>query len=294
MNNTTNYLDVLELAESGVGFDISKNHTGVVIWDKSVGYTLEYGFALNDYNLDDINSHAEYEMRKEFKDKLTPIVNGRHFQYAVVEDAYGGNNFHTVRVLLALNTVVDELIHDGVFSVEQFYRIKEPVWRSGLRIVAPPKMKGLNSKVEVQDALNTLGYLYYTHHQNDAPKVKKEIFFEDICDAAGMLMGIIAANSENRLGKKANSIKSASLQLKYVNSEAEFTKITKRSGKSVKEFNLNTVNLEKSVKNALLENPDVCGYMILPSSKLGALGLKKKFTYFPATDTCYFIFWLKD
>ena len=50
---------VLSVIPSGIGLDIAKNHTGVVIWDGSE--IEEFGFAIKDYDKSDY--FAEYRMR---------------------------------------------------------------------------------------------------------------------------------------------------------------------------------------------------------------------------------------
>lgn len=195
-------LNMLEMIHSGIGLDISKNHTGVFIWDN--GAVEEYGFALPEYDSND--PHAEYRMRLAFKTKLKEIVNGRYFEHCIVEDCYGGDNFDTVRKLLALNTVIDELIFEGVVKVDHFYRWKEPVWLSNFRLLY--KQKGhLKAKVETQGILEYLEYDFYLKNK-DLPKARKEeIFFEDKCDACGQLLSVVAyinlkANQETKSSYK--------------------------------------------------------------------------------------------
>ena len=124
---------------------ISKRHTGVSIWDKSTNSITTYGFKLDDYKSDDY--FAEYKMRREFKSKLKEIVQDKYFEYCVIEDVYAGENFDTVRKLLALQTVIDELIFDGVVKIEHFYRWKEPEWMRNVRALYKHKGK-LKAKLE--------------------------------------------------------------------------------------------------------------------------------------------------
>lgn len=290
MSDNNTVFSVLSNINTGVGFDVSKNHTGVVIWDNATQTLKEYGFALHDYNINDNNSHAEIEMRTEFKQKLAAIVNGKSFDFGVIEDVYGGKNYDTVRKLLALNTVIDELIQEGVCSIKDFHRVKEPTWRSGLRIVYTPSMTGMKAKMEVQEALYHLDYPFMCIHKDDSPKIKKEIFFEDICDACGMLTGIVAKTYIAKESDNKQKIKPSKLKIKYVNSEEELQKITKKTNKPVEQCELNLRKIEQSIVDILSEK-DICGYMQVSSNKLGSFGLKRKLTYFDVDTPSYLIFW---
>ena len=166
-------LNLFKTIKSGIGLDISKNHTGIVIWN---GKTIEtYGFAIEEYDKSDY--FAEYKMRRDFKEKLYQIVKDRHFEYCIVEDVYSGENFDTVRKLLALQTVIDELIFEHVCVVDNFVRWLQVEWSKYTRQVY--KQAGrLKSKLETQGILEYLEFDFYLEHKGDSERVKKEIFFK--------------------------------------------------------------------------------------------------------------------
>ena len=170
---------LLKTIPSGIGLDIAKNHSGIFIWDN--GKMEKYGFALDEYEKND--PFAEYKMRRQIKQKLSEIVRGRYFEHCIVEDVYAGENFDTVRKLLALNTVIDELIFERVLTINKFYRWNEPKWSKATRSIY--KQRGrLKSKFETQGLLEYLEYDFLLEHK-DAKRAKKgEVVFEDICEAS--------------------------------------------------------------------------------------------------------------
>ena len=162
-------LNLFKTIKSGIGLDISKNHTGIVIWN---GKTIEtYGFAIEEYDKSDY--FAEYKMRRDFKEKLYQIVKDRHFEYCIVEDVYSGENFDTVRKLLALQTVIDELIFEHVCVVDNFVRWLQVEWSKYTRQVY--KQAGrLKSKLETQGILEYLEFDFYLEHKGDLTELRKK------------------------------------------------------------------------------------------------------------------------
>ena len=264
--------------KSGIGLDVSKNHTGVVIWNGID--TEEYGFAIEEYDKSDY--HSEFKMRLDFKNKLRDIVESRHFEYCIIEDVYGGENFDTVRKLIALNTVIDELIAENVCSVNNFIRWSEPTWLSGLRLLHKGKVK-LKAKYETQEILEVLEYKFYLEHKDLKDSEKKKIFFEDICDACGMLLSVVATKS---LGTKSiKKIEKITLKdIKYVFLESELDNIRNRD-KHIKnevctkvEFSSN--NIENELIKYATNFPDDVMYVELNVNKLGLFGMKHNLKFY--------------
>lgn len=280
---------LLRTIPSGIGLDIAKNHSGIFIWDN--GKMEQYGFALDEYEKND--PFAEYKMRRQFKQKLSEIVQGRYFEHCIIEDVYAGENFDTVRKLLALNTVVDELIFDHVFTINKFYRWNEPKWSKATRSIY--KQKGrLKSKLETQGLLEYLEYDFLLEHKDDKPAKKKEIFFEDICDATAMLLAVVA--NESMLVNIVNnsSIKMSDIKMIYVEGIMDTYSI---KDKRVNEegfigVDLDYRNLEKSIIAQVTQFPNDVLCALLPSSKLGVFGMKHNFKFFDS-DEGYLLFYKK-
>lgn len=282
-------LSLFKTIPSGIGLDIAKNHSGICIWN---GESIEqYGFALDDFDKKD--PFAEYKMRRQFKQKLSEIIKGRYFEHCIIEDVYGGENFDTTRKLLALNTVIDELIFEHCCTVNKFYRWNEPKWSSATRSIY--KQRGrLKSKIETQGLLEYLEYDYYLEHKDDKPAVKKEIFFEDICDATAMLLAVVANETLNLNIAKQSSIKMSDIKMIYLEDTMDTYSC---SDKRVNEegfisVDLDYRNIEKSIVNQVSQHPNDVLCAFLPSSKLGVFGLKHKFTFYDSEEG-YLLFYKK-
>lgn len=284
---SANWESFFRQIKSGIGLDVAKNHTGVVIWN---GETVEtFGFAIKEYDKTDY--FAEYRMRKAFKDELVKIVRGREFEYCIVEDVYGGDNFDTVRKLLALNTVIDELIFEGTCFVDHFVRWTEPVWMKAFRSIYRQKGK-LKSKVEVQGILEFLEFPFYMEHKDD--ENKEDIFFEDICDAAGMLFAVIADKLFQINIAKQSSVKMSDVKMFYVNTIEDTYGIRDKRVESEGfiAVSLEGRNLEKAILLQIQGHPDDVMCAFLPSSKLGVFGTKHKFQFFDS-DEGWLVFYKK-
>lgn len=291
---------ILRTVPSGIGLDIAKNHTGVVIWN---GETIEtYGFKLVEY--DKLDYFGEYKMRREFKRKLTEIVSGRHFEYCIVEDVFGGDNFDTVRKLLALNTVIDELIFDSVCTVGTFVRWNKSKWAKMTRTIYKQKGK-LKSKIETQNLLEylefpfVLKYKDYPETEHEAKKTglptKEDIFYEDICDACGMLLGLVISHNYDLDITKSSLVKMSDVKMLYVD-YIEDTYSIKDSRVQDEGFILlddfDTKHIENSIKQAVTLHPNDVLCVELPPDKLGRFGIKNNFTFFTEGEG-YLIFYKK-
>lgn len=282
-------VNLFKTIPSGIGLDIAKNHSGICIWN---GETVEqYGFSIDEYDKND--PFAEYKMRRQFKEKLKEIVNGRYFEHCIIEDVYGGENFDTVRKLLALNTVIDELIFEHACLVNKFYRWNEPKWSSMTRNIYKQRGK-LKSKVETQGLLEYLEYDYYLAHKDDEPSVKKEIFFEDICDATAMLLAVVANETLNINIAKQTSVKMSDIKMVYL-ADVYDTYSCKDKRISEEGFicvDLDYRNLEKSILAQAGYHPTDVMCALLPSSKLGVFGLNHNFKFYDS-DEGYLLFYKK-
>ncbi len=271
-----NIIDMLKLIPSGIGLDIAKKHTGIFIWDGTSFH--EYSLVVGeDYDKDD--PFAEYRMRREFKSKLGEIVKGKFFARCIVENVYGGQNFDTVRKLLALNTVIDELIFDNVCGVDKFYRWEEAKWLKYARQLYKQREK-LNPKVEIKGILDSLGYSY----EGECA--------EDIRDAAGMLLGVIVsemlASNQSKITVKMSDIKMHYIEIP----EDIYLLRDKNLSDGCVMVDLDLRNVEKSVLMNVSQHPDDALIACLPSNKLGSFGLKHKFKFYEG-ENGYLIFYKK-
>lgn len=284
-------LDLFSMIDSGLALDISKNHTGIVMWNgKEI---ITDGWEIHEYDKTDY--HAEYKMRKYFKQTLKSKIQGKHFQYIVVENVFGGENFDTVRKLLTLQTVIDELLDEGVVTTDKFFRWLQPEWASRARIIY--KQTGaLKSKIETQGLLEHLEFDFYLKHKDLAKARKEDIYFEDICDACGMLLAVVAEEKFKVDKEIRRDIKMSDIKMIYVE---DFDNLAGVRDKRIKEEDLNHIdinykgNLENAILNAVMSNTEdvLCAY--IPVNRLGQFGLKRKFKFFESGNG-YLIFYYKE
>lgn len=281
-------VSLFKTISSGIGLDIAKNHTGVVIWN---GTDIEeYGFKLMEYDRGDY--FAECKMRRDFKSKLTEIINGRSFEHCIVEDVYGGDNFDTVRKLLALNTVIDDLILDGVCHVDNFYRWSESQWLSCARTLYKQTGK-LRSKVEIQGILEYLGYDFLARNQDLSEADKKAIFYEDKCDACGMLLGVVASKLNN-IEKKAKpkSVPMSDIKMLWLEGDELYnTGDAKIDSSTWIDIQFNYTDIEAGIKAEVALHPHDVMCVEIPTSKLGRFGMKYGLEYYEGKG--YLLFYNK-
>lgn len=263
---------------SGLGLDIAKNHTGICIYRD--GIVTREGFALDEYDKKD--PHAEYRMRLCLRDKLEVVVGGMQFNYCVIEDIYGGENFDTIRKLAALNTVIDELIFSDKVKVNNFFRWAEARWLKYAKTIYKCRT-GLNSKVATQEILEYLEDSFYMEHKNDSASVKKDIFFEDICDATGMLLGLSIYVSSNEIScEKEEDVTIKDIQMYYMNDGMSYADTDSRViNEEWLEVQGDYRILERKVIESAKDNPTSVLCMRVPVSRLGKFGLDHGFTFFP-------------
>ena len=266
-------IDILKTVPSGIGLDISKNHTGVCIWDGNEIRT--YGFKLNAYDKSDY--HAEYRMRLDFKNRLSEIIKGRHFELCIVEDIFGGDNFDTIRKLAALNTVIDELIFEHSITVGEFVRWNKSQWASLLRSICRVGV-GLNSKYETQLTLETLDFDFVLKNKDLTQNEKEEIFYEDICDATGMLLSYAGTKMNNIDTKKKVSAKISDIKVYFF--EDEFSlgdcKDEVVSTYPTTEVKVNPRGIEKSLIANANKHPNELMIASMRGDQLGLFGIKRK------------------
>lgn len=282
-------LAMLKTIPSGIALDVAKNHTGVVHWD---GVELHrYGFAIEEYNKGD--PFAEYKMRRAFKAKLSELLKGLSVKYCVIEDVFGGENFDTVRKLLALQTVIDELIFDRVLFVDTFFRWNEPKWSALTRTIYKQRGK-LKSKIETQGILEYLEDEFYLAHKSDSASTKRELFFEDICDATGILLGVVASEIMQINIAKASAIKLSQVKMFYID-DLEDTyghKDRRIREEGFISVDLDYRNLERSICLQAAQHPDDVLCALLPSAKLGVFGTKMGFQFYDSEES-YLLFYAK-
>lgn len=270
----------LSVLGSGIGLDIAKNHTGVTIYVG--GKVKRYGFALDEY--DNSDYFGDYKMRLSLKNHLKEIVGGMEFNYCIVEDVYGGENYDTVRKLIVLNTVIDELIFEGTVKVTHFYRWLKTMWFKYFKLYYKTR-KNIKSKIATQDILGYLEDEFYLQHRDLENHKKEEIFFEDICDSTAMLCGLaLYVSLGEEKAEKKNKISMKNIKMTYIEYEEDYLAIDDDRMRTEAWVDVETChkNLEDVMIQAVTDYPKFVLRMDLPVKYLGKFGIKYKLPFYPS------------
>lgn len=169
---------------SGLGLDISKNSTGISIYEDGKVETYQ---SVIEFNRDS-ELHFHY-MVKALEDDLLELVEGKHFDVIGIEDVIESINFETLRALILLNSVIDKLIAEGKVTCNYFRRVNNSVWKKWLRTLRPVK-KYENDKVEVEHTLKTLDFHLVNEYEHLSNAKKEDMGYQDQLDAVGVLVGV--------------------------------------------------------------------------------------------------------
>lgn len=276
---------------SALGLDIAPNHTGVFVWDGVECKT--YGFKLDEsISKDDVFYDAK--VRKFFKTKYLELFEGMHFDYICVEGCYGGDNYDTVTQLLNVNTVIDELVLEGTLSCNTFYRVKPSQWLSGLSKVTNMK-GGYSTKYKTQEILKKLGFQFALDGVGKSEKYLKEIFYEDICDATGLVLGMRMLEKLNIPTKKTSSVGMSQIEVHYLENLEDMYSLHNGFAYDVctYEVSLNKRTLEKEIKRLVSEDASQIYYVKLETSKLGDFGIKRGYPFY-SQGFGWLVFYFRD
>ena len=197
---------------TSLALDISKNSTGISFWKDGELHVSNYHIPV-EYT--DSDPFSEIKMRLDFKRHLTSLFKGEHFDTIIVEDVFGGDNFSTVRKLLALNTVIDELVVEEVITVENFYRQSNQTWKSNMRSIYKAG-KGLKDKFEIEQVAIHLEFGYALEHKSDTDAQKAKGGYQDILDATMMLCSVSALRNSEIKTKKSSRIKKSDIEFDFI------------------------------------------------------------------------------
>lgn len=286
-------ISILSQIKSGIALDISKRSTGVCIW---------YDNQLEIYSIHlqadrDIKSNAlaEEEMRREFRKRLQEIIKDRNFEYGAVENVFGGENFDTVRKLLALNTVLDGMILDGVVKIQNYYKMSNKEWKRYFRSIY--KLGGApTDKYEIQEIMRYLEYPFFLEHENDSEKEKEELGFQDILDATGILVSL-SLREKTELGTtKPRHLSISKINMKFFDCEEDF-EYNNRSRK-LQDAEITMLgeytqrDIEKYIVSRVEEDASKVYMLEVDNNNLGYFGLKHNVAQSPY-GSVYIIFYAK-
>ena len=282
---------ILSSIKSGISFDIAKNHTGVCIWDGSkveiLGFDISYDYDSTDYL-------AEAKMRLWLKNKCEEIMKGRHFDICQVEGVFGGVNYDTSRKLIALNGVVAELILEGRVSVSNYYNLTQKEWSKDFRTVIKLG-KALSSKYETQEILKYLGFNFVLENENLSNAEKEAIFYEDKCDAVGMLCGVALRLNSNANFKKSSSVALSNVKMYFIEDMYDTYSLNDKvfDDNQIISVDITSKDLEKEIRDLATKHDDCILATCLENKQLGVFGINNGFTFFEQ-GYGYLVFYNKE
>lgn len=145
----SSYTDILLKSGTFISLDISV---------KSTGYVRYYNGKL-DYGTYTIKAVTDVDRRREFADFLVWLIDGKQYDYIVLEDVIFGNNYKTTKILMQLNVIVEDLMTYKKISPMPVIRINNLTWKKVLSDIAGTKehnVKGGEDKERVRTALKAL------------------------------------------------------------------------------------------------------------------------------------------
>lgn len=181
-----------------LGLDISEESTGVCLIIN--GNRRAYNISLSDeWKSLENDCFREAKIRKVLAKKLMSLVGRLNFSKVFIEDVYVGENPKTIRLLYALNTVIDDLILEGYIKCDEFRRIQNRMWKSWLwTLDSSGDFKGFNDKVKIQECLKMVG----------VEETGKG--FQDRLDATGMIVGYFLCEDKIKETDRKKEIKKVS------------------------------------------------------------------------------------
>lgn len=275
-------LEILSYFGSAISIDTSKSSTGVCLWSGS-DYTLIDIHLTEEHVPNDALS--EVRMRNEYKKKLGALVRGKHFEFAVQEDVFGGLNFSTTRTLITLNTVFDELVLEGVCTVGEYIKMPNTQWKKYMRLIT--KISGCpEDKKEIRETLRHLEFDFLLENENLSEEEKKNIGFQDKCDATAMLCAMAIMKSQGVEKKKSKKLTMAKLNFFSIEDPIELDYIDDIviENLPVKEVSLGRLDIDKrvlQVVNDVNEEDYEGAYMMkIPSYRLKHFKSKIEIPYY--------------
>lgn len=250
INSDITEKDIVPCNGTYLGLDISKNSTGVCIYNN--GVKKLYNIDLAQEQKDILNEpHMEVLLRRSLKTDLLSIIEGMFFDIIIIEDTYNGYNAKEVRLLQSLNTAIDELILDDFCKCNKFLRIQNGVWKKWLSVLDSDNIyKGVDDKIKVQQYLKIIGI-------SDSGKG-----YQDRLDSTGLLLGYFLNEKEAEELIEFNSKKK--VQFKdiefYYEQDRDFI-VFEEDG--LLEDNGYSERKDISITNKLLNKKEICKLLTL-------------------------------
>lgn len=244
-----------------ISFDISVRSTGWCRYYEGVFEKGSFG----------LQSQTELERRMEFRQQAIKLIDNKQYDFIAIEDVIAGTNFETTKILIQLNSIIDDLCYLGIVPQSPIERIGNTVWKRYLKEVSGYQgIKGGFVKSEIKRAINMLGY--------------NEDVVQDIYDSIGIAIGVIQRRNDTK-PKKTVKLKD-DLSKSYVFYEYSEEKLYELSHE--KGYEAITLKYDSSLgkdmlqvfKHKVQEIGDNYVFVLdCPREKYGVLGLTSKLRF---------------
>lgn len=288
LNSEKNYEETKEfLSESSLiprdelclGLDISEQNSGICMYENGEKFVANAVLESKE------GDFYEVRLRRELKECLREVVEGKNFDLIIIEDAFQGINPKVTRKLYAINTAIDELILDGVCSCKKFLRVNNQQWKSWLFTIDKDGLyKNLEDKKRIEECLRLLGVV---EPHTDG--------YQDRLDSCGMLVGYYLCKdriSHDMYVKSFKKVSMSDVEVAYLE-DIEAIKFAAGYGqRDIMTMLIDDKRISKSlIIQKLTELPNII-YITRNLVNLGILG--DTFGLPPIIGGGYFGFWVRE
>ena len=261
-----------------LSLDLSQNSTGIALLIDGELRTYNLRFKTNKAEVYETYAYS-FALRS-----FLELFKGYSFDLITVEENVLGSNgtidFITLRKLIVMNYVVDDLIQEGTLITKRFDRIPVPSWKSDLNYLTNDAGKYMDSKGQVQENMRVLDCPVIEQFSYVQTKAKMERNgFQDRLDACGILIsGVLRLNGEGKV-KKQTKAKSKRVDYKFAvyttlddvydyNPDVEHVDVLPFTGKSIE-------NKIQQLLKKDMDNPEnFFTHFVLKVKNLGEFGIK--------------------
>ena len=163
------YNDILSFSGNFVALDISVRGTG---WCRCLDGEFSFGVVA-------LKEEDAVKRRFEFASFLKELCGKGSYDYIIVEDVIASCNFKTAKILIQLNSIIDDLVFVGEVKAKEVIREDNKVWKKYLKQLVGYQSKILAGK-DKDIVVECMNLLAFNH------KVQQDVY-----DVVGMACGVI-------------------------------------------------------------------------------------------------------
>lgn len=254
-----------------MGLDLSLHSSGIVVindGEVEIAKNLDLSKTCMEWG----EAHKYAGMRVKMREALLGL-GVKNFNTIVVEDVWFGDNPDTVKSLLSINTVIDEMIITGEIQCERFIRVGPDEWRK--RILDSIEGRDLVGKGRKEFAWGLLR----EHYGVTEEKLGGGKGVGDLMDASGLLISLVVLEprkgrgKSEKIGSERKKIGFNEIEAVFCESydEIDWETYEKLGSVALKEVNLPKVS-EKTLVECLERDDEVV--WVTGPVNLGYVGMK--------------------